>query len=146
MNCKWNETSLTYTFDFVADQVAIFTQALEATWEVVTVLVASGCKFRIRALIDVCPDTTSHRSTYQQPVQSLQIANVCAWNLLNPKWCITTHHPHSAAPSSLLCTRMWKRPGRRHRIRYPPCSMEMVCTGLWSLPHNRHTIRGTRFW
>ena len=68
----WNEWSLTHAVDFVVDEVAIFTQALETTREVVTFLVTSRRKLRICTLVNVCPINTSQNNIYQQPVHSFQ--------------------------------------------------------------------------
>lgn len=52
-----NKWGLTHTGDSVIGEVAAFTLALETTGNVVTFLVASGWKFRIGTLVDVCAGT-----------------------------------------------------------------------------------------
>lgn len=66
------QQSLTHAVDVVSDHVAFFTHAVETTWDILTYLVTSGRKFRIRTLINVCPVDKAHKNNNQQSVQSHQ--------------------------------------------------------------------------
>lgn len=70
---------LTHAGDSVIREVADFTLTLETTGNVGTFLVASGWKFRIGALVDVCA-VTGQQASARRTVGVL--SQVCVWLLI----------------------------------------------------------------
>lgn len=143
----------------------MFTQAVKASTNVVTLLVTSGWKLWIWALIDVCTVDKSYKYTFN--TSQSHVINYLIWSafcnqciytkycpdvkqlhrraplcteIYNPRCCVRAHQSRSVAPSSQAYTHMWRRLDHPSSALHPPCSMERACTGYWSLPHHTNRI------